>query len=226
MRILITMGASRLAQDLAGSLGDDHEVVLTDRKHVSTGHEFVLSELGHDETTNELVRGMDVIVHSGEADPQASVSDQLDLAMRCTYNLLWAAAEEGVSRFVYLSSLSLLGRYEEDMVVTEWWRPAPTTKPTMLCYQLGEFVCREFAHEGKIDVVCLRLGELVWDGEGTGEVSSSSLYGDDAVQAVEKALAAEVPGWHVLHVQSAVSNARYPTTTAQRSLGFEPRNRG
>ena len=170
MRVLITSAATRASQDLARLLSAGHEVVLTDRQRLSTDHEFVQSDLGHSETTNELVRGMDVIVHSGEVDPQVSVSDQLDFAMRCTYNLLLAAAEERVSRFVYLSSLSLMSKYDEDMAVTEIWRPRPTTEPTVLCYHLGEFVCREFAHEGKIDAVCLRLGELVWDGEEPGKV--------------------------------------------------------
>ena len=125
-----------------------------------------------------------------------------------------------------MSSLSLLGKYDEDMVVTEMWRPLPTTEPPVLCYHMVEFVCKEFAREGKIDVVCLRLGELVWDGEETGDVSSSSLYGDDVVQAVEKALTAEVSSWDIFHVQSAVPNTRYLTNVVQRKLGFEPRTRG
>ena len=226
MRVLITSAATRLSQELARSLSADHEVVLTDRRAVTTDNEFAHSELGHDDTTNELVRGVDAIIHSGEADPEASVSDQLDFAMRCTYNLLWAAAEERVSRFVYLSSLGLMGKYDEDMVVTEMWRPLPTTEPQDLCYNLGEFVCKEFAREGKIDVVCLRLGGLVWDGEETGEVSSSALYGDDVVRPVEKALTAEVSSWDVFHLQSAVPNARYRSNAAQQKLGFEPRKRG
>ena len=226
MRILITSAASGLAQSLARSLSvKHHNVVLTDRKQLSTDQPFVHSELGHDDTTNELVRGVDAIVHSGEADPEASVSDQLDVAMRCTYNLLWAAAEERVSRFVYLSSLSLLEKYDEDMVVTEMWRPQPTTEPSVLCYHLGEFVCKEFGREGKIDVVCLRLGELVWDGEDKGRVSSSALYAHDLVHAVEQAVTTEVSSWDIFHVQSAVPNARYLTELAERKLGFEPRNR-
>ena len=229
VRVLITSGASRLAQALADSLGVDHDVVLTDRRQVPTDHDFVRSELGHDETTNELVRGVDVIVHPGEPDSRASVPDQLDAAMRCTYNLLIAAVEEGVPRLVYLSSLSLLNKYDEDLVVTEGWRPLPTTKPRDLSYHLGEFVCNEFARQGKINAVRLRLGELVEEGQGAQEVSTSALYVDDAVQAVESAITANIPRWWgVVHVQSDVPNARYMTqhvTGAKTTLGFEPPSR-
>ena len=98
--------STRLSQDLARSVSANDDVVLTDRKQVSSDHDVAHSALGHDQATNELVRGMDVIVHSGEPDPQTTVSGQLDVAMRCTYNLLTAAVEEGVPRLIYLSSLS------------------------------------------------------------------------------------------------------------------------
>ena len=234
MKILITSAASRLAQGLASGLSRGHDVLLTDRKQVSTEGSFVRADLGHDESTNDLVRGMDVVVHSGEADPEASVSEQLDVAMRCTYNLLWAAGEEGVPRLIYLSSLRILDAYDEDMVVTERWRPAPTTDVPVLCYHLGEYVCREFAREKRIEVACLRLGEMVWGEEEPAPGSSSALYVDDAIQAVEGALVGSLPTgasrspatWGIFHVQSAVPGGRYLTKAAQENLGYEPAPRG
>ncbi len=232
MRVLITSAALHLPQKLAESLSGSHEIRLTDSKEVSSDLESVRSDLDHGAPTNELVRGIDAIVHSGDADPAASVSDQLDFQMRCTYNLLWAAAEEGVPRFVYISSLRLMDRYDEGLAVTERWKPLPTVDVPVLCYHLGEFVCREFAREGKINVVCLRLGEITPD--TSSEPSPSALYIDDAVQAVEKALTAELSGWlDIFHIQSAVPNARYlsgqPWWSADEfrpiSLGYTPRRR-
>ena len=176
---------------------------------------------------------MDAIVHSGESDPSASVSDRLDSAMRCTYNLLTAAAEEGVPRLVYLSSLAVMQGHAEDHTVSERWRPRPGTDVSALCYHFGEYVCREFGRAATVDVVCLRLGDLVE--EGGAADSTSALYECDAVQAVEKALAlgdAETepvyqepvirPTWSVFHIQSAVPSARYTTNTAAEFLGYTP----
>lgn len=233
MNILITSAASRLAQELAASLSKTHQVRLTDRRDVQTVHKFVRSDLGHDPATNDLVRGMDAVVHWGEPDANVSVSDRLDAAMRCIYNLLWAAVEEGVPRFVYLSSLRILDKYGEDLDVTARWRPVPTTEPTDLCYHLGEHVCREFAREKGTSVVCLRLGDLVWDDQA-GAISTSALYPDDATQAVEKALTVEVTPnwrstsntWNVFHIQSSVPGQRYLAKTAQEALGYSFRQRG
>ena len=160
VKILITSAAAGMSRQLASSLGDDHEVLLTDRDEVSTPFRFVRSDLNHTPPTNDLVRGVDVIVHSGAVDPSASVSDQLDHQMRCTYNLLWAASQERVPRFVYLSSLRLMEGYDPSFAVTERWKPTPTLEPPVLCCHLGEIVCREFARERKIEVTILRLGEI------------------------------------------------------------------
>ncbi len=230
MKILVTSAATRLSQALAASLATSHEVLRTDRAALSeAGRSFVRSDLGHDPSTNDLVRGVDAIVHSGEPDSTASVSDQLDVAMRCTYNLLWAAVEEHVPRLVFLSSLRLLAQYDEELAVTERWRTVPSTDAIDLCYHLAEYTCREFAREGKIDVVCLRLGELAFHSDPP-RASADELRIEDAAQAVGRAVTADLPPdstrsrqrWTVLHIQSAVPGARYLTAAAERAIGYEP----
>ena len=234
MRVLITSGASELSQRLAGSLSPKHEVTLTDRRNVATPHRFVRCELGHDEATDSLVSGVEAVVHLGAVDPDASTHDQLDVAMRCTYNLLWAAAGEGVRRIVFLSSLKLLDGYDPAFTVTERWRPVPTTDTTVLCYQLGEYVCREFAREGRFQVFCLRLGEITPENVEPPTSWSSALYPDDAVAATELAIEADLPpgihqntvlNWRIFHIQSDVPRPRYITRMAQEVLEFSPARR-
>lgn len=232
MNILITNAANRLSQQVANHLvNEGHEVTLTATSNVSVEHNFSASGLGDDESTNDLVRGMDAIIHNPAVDPDVNVSDQLDMAMRGTYNLLWAAREEGVDRIVLLSSLDVMDQYDESLAVTERWKPTPTTAPEVLCPHMAEFVCREFAREKKSTVYCLRLGELAWDGQSH---STSALTPEDALQAVEQALTAEVVldwstipnAWNVFHVQSSVPDQRFLTANAQNALGFQPESRG
>ena len=232
MRVLITGGATRLAQDLAKTLSIRHDVVLADRSELPAGDGYAVeaATLSHTGVTNALVRGMDAIVHGADTGLGESESERLDLAMRCTYNLLWAAAEEGVGRVVLLSSLQVLDGYDEDMTVTETWRPVPTTDLDVLSHHLSEYVCREFGRERKTGIICLRLGDLVWDDEGEGVRSSSALYFDDAAQAVERAMAVERPAvgpdWKLLHIQSAVPGARYTTDNATNYFEYSPAERG
>ncbi len=225
MKLLITSGNSRLARELAKTLVWTYTLRLTDRSRPDKGSEVILSDLGHDEATNQLVRGMAGIVHLGQGDARLSATELLDHQTRGTYNLLRAAAEEGVPRFVYLSSLSVMSKYDEDLAVTERWRPTPTTDPQVLACHLGEFVCREFAREKRITVVCLRLGEIVWD-ERARAVPTDALGVADAVQAVRQALVAPVQHWGLFHVQSPVPRARFLTLAAEKTMGYTPEFRG
>lgn len=232
MRVLVTSSGQELPGAIATHLSEEHHVRLTGRSDIATDLEFVRSDLGHDGSTNELVRGMDAIVHGGETSPQASASEQLDCQTRCTYNLLKAAVEERVSRFVYLSSLDVMERYAPDLVVTERWRPMPSTDISTLSHHLGEHVCREFGRERLISVVSLRLGRIVNEDDAPG---LTALHIDDAIHAVECALTAELDSsqttwsrpspptrWGVFHIQSPVANSRFTTTTAERVLGYSP----
>lgn len=228
MKILITSANTKLASHLASALRSDHDVVLTSRTVEAADKNITHCNLGHDDSTNDLVRGMDVIIHSGTLSTNLSIKNHLDNAMRCTYNLLWAASEERVPKFIYLSSLSVMDRYDESFVVTERWKPAPATDIAALSYHLGEFVCREFARENKISIVSLRMGSISWDEK---EVSSSStLYLEDALQSVLRVICSEfnegyagsTTNWKVFHIQSAVANSRFITTTSEQALGYEP----
>ena len=227
MKILVTSAESELSQAIAISLGVNHEVRLSDRNEIASDQEFIRSDLGHDDSTNDLVRGVGAIVHSGEVNSRASVSDQLDIAMRCTYNLLWAASEEKVQRFIFLSLLQVMDSYEWELAVTERWRPKPGVSTPNLGYHLGEYVCREFARERKLDVVCLRLGDSAGSLQDSPErsVNTSSVYIEDVIQAVEKSLTADLSGWNIFHIQSNVPRKRFLTSAAENALGYVPSER-
>ncbi len=235
MRILITGVSMPFPMELVQRLGVEHDVRCTDRNDVQA-EDFVRSELGHDDTTSALVHGMDAIVHCGMPDPTLTSQKQLDSATRQTYNLLFAASEATVPRVVFLSSLVLMNQYEADFLVTETWKPRPTTEIDQLSYHLGEFTCKEFVRENRLTAICLRLGELY-----RGEDEPPNIWGlhlDDAVQAIELALiwdvarertsggrppAPNAQGWGLFHIQSSIHRARFPTRSAQGLMDFKPR---
>ncbi len=236
MKILITAGASALAQDLAQALSPEHSVLLTDVADVETQWPFVRCDLGHDAATDRLVTGVDAIILLAAAFPGsvegAAVTDDgaanrlVDYHTRCNYNLLDAASEAGVARCVYASSLSLFASCEEDWAVDELWRPRPTTEPAVLAQHLGEFACREFGREGRISITCLRLGQLDDAVEAAAQPHDPTwLARADAVQAFQCALAAPAEPWAIYHIQSDFPGARFSTDRAQGALGYAPRRR-
>lgn len=229
MNVLITSAASELSTRLATAVSDSHTVRLTELQPVDTDLDFIQSDLGHDESTNELVKGMDTIVHIAEIPPpilaDANQSDNfhLDYQTRCTYNLLMAASEEGVKHFIYTSTLRLFENHDEDWTVKENWRPRPTTDSFVLSKHLGEFTCREFSREGKINVSILRLGTLTTAEEAKkDEINSMWLEIDDAVSAFQGAI--EAPSsWGIFHIQSEFPGSRFDIGNAKGHLNFEPR---
>ena len=229
MKLLITSAASDLAQTLAAALSSEHQIRLTDLIDVETNYEFVRSDLGHGEETNQLVRGIDAIIHLAELPPVllSESTDpanlEIDFLTRCTYNLLSASAAEKVPGVIYASTLRLMERYDEDWTVTESWRPLPTTDASILSKHLGEFVCREFAREGLINITCLRLGTLVTEAEVSNQPFDATwLEIKDAVHIFECALKTPAARWDIFHVQSEFSNSRFSILKAKNSLKFSP----
>lgn len=229
MNILITSAGSELARNVARTLAENHTLRLTELYPVDNVEgAFVQSELGHDESTNELVRGIDTIIHIAEipsdllAEADQPDNYAIDYQTRCTYNLLMAASEEGVKHAIYASTLRLFEQHGEDWTVTESWRPRPFVDGFVLSKHLGEFTCREFGREGKLNVTCLRLGNLVTAGAAaTAEPDSMWLEMNDAVSAFQGALESSSP-WRIFHIQSEFPGSRFSIGKAKGHLKFDP----
>lgn len=223
MNILLTSATSTLGDKVATELNETHHLRLTDRINAEIPGEFAVSPQEHDASTNLLVRGMDAVVVVAESVEGESATEYLDAMTRKLYNLLMAAYHEGVTRIVYLSTLELMTAYGPEYIVTERWRPRPTTEMRMMGKHLGEYVCREFAREHKLTVVVLRLGNVVSVNEVAGEsVDPMWLDQQDLGNAIEGALTAELPHWTVIHVQGKQAGARFPIGDAERLIGFSP----
>ena len=212
MRVLLSPGGSRLTQRLRERL---------------TGHDAVL-DADDAPAAFDAPPGFDAVVvdglpeagASGTADPSAA----LDRATRRTYDLLLAAAESGVRRCVYLSSLRLLAGYPAHYTVTEGWRTLPPSgDPALLGCHLGELIAREFARERRLQVLTLRLGYPVVPGARSapdGAAGSAAVRTDDVAAAVDAALTAPaVQPCTVVHVQSPAPQARYLMAAAADLLG-------
>ena len=229
MNVLITAAGSELARNVAEALAEKHTLRLTELHSIENRvGPFVQSELGHDEATDELVHGIDTIIHIAEVPPKClAEADQpdnyaIDYQTRCTYNLLMAASAAGVKHVVYASTLRLFEHHGDDWTVTESWRPRPTVDSLVLSKHLGEFTCREFARERKLNVTCLRLGNLIAaETAATADFDAMWLEMNDAVAAFECALNSSAP-WQIFHIQSEFPGSRFSVGKAKSHLEFKP----
>ncbi len=226
--LLITSASSPLAQSLANGLRDRYPIRLTERVPVRTEHEFVQCELGHDRSTNLAVQGARAIVHVAEPLSAETGGQQIDYQTRCNYNLLTAAAEEGVPRVVLLSTLDLMTPYDPTFTVSETWTPRPVPEPRVLARHLCEYTAREFAREGRLTIVTLRLGRVV-NADDVKDRPFDPLWLDerDMIQAVAAALEAKIDNkWSVFHIQAESPRARFSVARAKTALGYQPRYLG
>jgi len=233
-QVLITTADSPLAGAIAVELSRRYQVALTARCDVQSDFPVTKAALDADETTAALVRGKDALVHVAEPALPDDKITPIDYRTRLTYNLLQAASRAGVRRLVYLSSLELMTAYGDEFRVTEEWRPRPGSDPRLLAHYLGEFTCREFAREGSLNVVVLRLGKVVRADEVAGQ-PFGPLWVDqrDVARAVALALAAletndgrKLGPWSIFHVQADSPPARFSIQKAKRLLGYQPQFNG
>ncbi len=231
-RILITSGESNLAQIIAAYLSQNHQVTLTGLTQNQNKFPYIVSELDHSESTNKLVQEIDTVVHVAQATSSADEFEHLDHQTRKTYNLLRAAATGNVQRFIFLSSLELMTNYNEDYLVSERWRPLPTTDPALLGKYLGEFTCREFAREEEFQVIILRLGKIINATAAKGKKTDPLWVEEQEVaQAVSGALSVKpyprfhaqgINRWRIFHIQSEFPGARFSVGAAKGGLGYRP----
>ena len=103
-----------------------------------------------------------------------------------------------------------------------------------LSHYLGEFVCREFARSGQLDVVVLRLGALADPQRDTSpEAGIPSVESRDVASAVSLTVGDGRSDarplrrdWTVLHIHSEPGSDRFPIANAQRLLHYKPRVAG
>jgi nucleoside-diphosphate-sugar epimerase len=223
MRLLITGARSMLGRALAGALAARHELLTLDLP--GTGALSYAGDL-RERAFAAAAASCDAVVHiPHSAMPGAAPDQLLDSAARGTYNLLTTTQ---ASRVVLISSLRMFERYPAAWQVSEYWAPQPTSAPEELAPFLAELTARELARVLPFKAIALRLGELV---DGTGAAGSRALHLDDAVQAVERALAfqgaANDPpgGWWVFHISGAGPGVRFPLgLAAGPAFGYTPRH--
>ena len=232
-RVLVTAADTPLALALGDGLPAEWRLLLTATTKVSVSHPFRQCALEADDATRDLVRGMDAVVHLALAQADQDAGGQMDRLVRGTYNLLTAAAAEGVRRVIHISSLAALQGYDPAFLVTEDWQPRPGDDGVALAEYLAEFTSREFARQRQLEVVALRIGRVVRAESVTGQ-PPDPLWVDerDVVQAVRLAVqttSVRAPrgteGWALFHILSDSAEARFPVGKARRVLGYQPQSR-
>jgi UDP-glucose 4-epimerase len=166
LRILLTGGlgylGGRLAQTLAGA--PDHELILGTRRRVAAAPPWLpqatiaAMDWSDERELARVCRGMDAIVHLAGMNAKACAKDPLGaLAFNgvATARLLRAAIEQGVSRFIYLSTAHVYGAALSGSV-DEKTCPAPR-HPYATSHRAGEDAVLMAHAAGTVQGIVVRL---------------------------------------------------------------------
>ncbi|MFO7906566.1 MAG: hypothetical protein R6U98_28170 [Pirellulaceae bacterium] len=152
------------------------------------------------------VAGTEAIVVAS-ASASDSLPADIERATRPVYDLLRSAADEGVRRVVYLSTLAVMRFYFTQpgprYVVDENWAPRPCGAASGLPAYLGEVVCREFARARKLEVAVLRLGQLKGHSPDPDGWTLPHAKAEDVARSIVAAFRATLPHWSLFHIHSA-----------------------
>jgi len=247
MKILITGGSSRLAGALAAEFCEEHDVRLMDSVPVDVKGriEFVQGSILSPDDSSQAIRGMDVLIHTGEPPPDLPAEglereqQMLDLATRGTHVIFSAGIAEGIQRFIYAGTLAIFSAYPDDVYISELFKPLPSSEITQMTKYLGELTAREFARNYMVTVTCLRLGELVLEEEVRGETPNLMwLELRDAAQAFRCALQKATHDfvlahqnnsnnvwwtrrWAIYHICADIPNPKFLINQASH-IGYKP----
>jgi len=145
---------------------------------------------------DRLVRGQDAILHLAGIGTEASVAELHPDNGVALANLLDAAARHGVGRFVFASSMHVMGLYDRHERLDESSPPRPDSHYAASKLH-GEALCRLYAERHGLSITCLRLGHVAASLEEAEPASWISP--EDVAQMVEIAWRREAPGLEIFH---------------------------
>lgn len=237
--VLVT-GMSGIIGGIAGrDLAPDYNVRALNRRPVE-GFETVTADITDLDAIRPAFEGVDTVVHMA-AYLGPDDSQQFEVNVRGTHNVLQAAQEAGVKRIVFGSSGSTMHAYElgEPFLAMTEARIADIPQPAPVLTHLnevrpdtvygavklfGESLGRSFVEQYDISVICIRLGRVrAEDRPANAREASVYLSHRDAAQVVRRCV--EAPGnvrFDILYGVSDNFTRFRDLDHAKDVVGYEP----
>jgi len=182
---------------------------------------------------NEIFQNIDIYFHLGYRGINlTNEKDLLDFHTRKTYDILYAAGEQNIQRVFSISTLDLFLSFESNLTVTENWElKFPVEDINILCANLSEKVCKEFARDQVFEVINLRLGDI--DNSSDYKLSEKKLsiclekfmefdfYSEDSklTKGPFNSARKKGPNWINYHVQDSFKGQRFMTNKIDNFIG-------
>ncbi|RZT08214.1 uronate dehydrogenase [Duganella sp. CF402] len=222
-RLLLTGAAGNLGKVLRPRLAQWADVVrLSDIVSITpanSGEEVVQCDLSDKAAVNQLLDGVDAVLHFGGISTENTFEAILKANIQGTYNIYEAAHLHGVRRIVFASSNHAVGFYEQNQFIDAF---APTRPDGMygLSKVFGEQLGRYYYDRAGIETVCIRIGSS-YPEPANPRMMASWLSYDDLQEALRCSLFTRRVGFTVLFGTSD-NPVKWWDNKHASHLGFHP----
>ena len=230
--VLITGAAGYIGTFLRNAWEDRYDMILVDHKEIPSPGPcpVAIGDIADLELMRNACADVDTVVHLAADPSPRGEFDKTVLPMNIigTHNTLRAAAESGVRRVIFASSIHAVGAYPPDVQVKEDMPVRPCCEyGASKCY--GEALGSYFADKHGMSVIAIRIGgvhghqglELHHQPNAIDYLVSEG----DLTQLITRCVEApEAVRFEIVHGLSNNRFKRLDISRARDLLGYEPRD--
>ena len=228
MNVLIMGAGGPVAAAAIKALETHYTLRLADIKELEYDHETLIVDIGNPAEVFEAASGMDAIINF--AVLRSDITKSFDVNIRGAYNVMQAAVKHDIRRIVHTGpELIIRSEYADDFFLSAGTTPRPTTGLYGLTKYLSMEVCRIFAEEHDLQVICFLYHSFRHspdeEAEPGDEVNPYIISWEDAGEAFRVALEAPpLPrNFEAFTIVADLPHRKYSNIKAKTLLGFQPK---
>jgi uronate dehydrogenase len=243
VRVLVTGAAGLIGGILWEGLAGEHTLRGIDLRPDRT-RGIARADVRRPRSIRSAFEGIEAVVDLATRPNVDLPWDEVEEDMRGRINVLEAAREHGVRRYVCASSNHVTGNYELDepyasivagayegldpssipLIATGW--PLRPDSPYGIGKGFAEVAARYYAEQHGISCICLRIGTVLADDRPTTPRHYATLLTHaDLVRLVDSALRAPATLRHGVYYGVSANRWRFwDLANAHEELGFEPQD--
>ncbi len=219
-RVLVTGAGGNIGSVVAAGLGEKYQIRGVDRVAMPDIADHIVGDVADPDLCRRAMDDVDAVIHLAGVPSGGSPFDEV---MACnfdgTFQMMDAASQAGVSRFVFASRAGLLGPYGRKNQRTNAMYPLPDSYYS-ISKVFGEGLGHMYANRHDLSFVSVRIGNFKPDRPDPEH--PHQLGHADTVHLFERAILQPELRYEVVFGVSASDWPLYDMDQAKRAIGYEP----